>query len=145
MTYFIEILIGFSLILFLFSKKGTNIRIVASSLLLLEVAIFLAIFLIPLAFIVSLVYALIKKEPIDRLFYKLAYSIFQTANAAGPYFWQLLLVNKYAPYKFGNPDDTLSYALAMNMGYESVIGNILVIILETIDPGHMEKSLKNLS
>lgn len=142
MNHIIYITLGFSIILFLFSKKGTTPRFIAQSLLLLELAIFLAIFLIPLAFIINVIYSLIKKDNLDKHFYNLAYSIDQTANASGPNFWQLILVNKYAPYKFGNPDDTLSYALAMNMGYETIIGHILVLILETVDPGHMEKSLK---
>lgn len=75
--------------------------------------------------------------------YRVAYSIDQLGNAIGGPFWQVLLVNKAAPYKFGDPDDTISYALARNVGYYTIFGLILEWALETIDPGHMAKALKS--
>jgi hypothetical protein len=75
--------------------------------------------------------------------YKVAYSIDQLGNAVGGEFWQTLLVNRFAPYHFGEPDDTISYALARNEGYWSGAGKVLVWVLEFVDPGHMKKSLKS--
>lgn len=55
-------------------------------------------------------------------------------------------LNKYAviwvAYPFGNVNDTISYALARNIDNLSGLGELIVSILEVIDPGHMEKSLK---
>lgn len=44
-------------------------------------------------------------------------------------------------YPFGRIDDTISYALAKNIGYLSPLGQFIVDVLETIDPGHMQDSL----
>ena len=41
-----------------------------------------------------------------------------------------------------NVNDTISYALARNIDNLSGLGELIVSILEVIDPGHMEKSLK---
>lgn len=46
-------------------------------------------------------------------------------------------------YPFGKINDTISYALAMNIGYLSPLGQFIVNILEWIDPGHMEESIRN--
>jgi hypothetical protein len=46
-------------------------------------------------------------------------------------------------YPFGNLDDTISFALAKNLGNLSPLGKLIVNILEYLDPGHMENSLKN--
>lgn len=46
-------------------------------------------------------------------------------------------------YPFGNLDDTISYALARNLGNLTSLGQFIVDVLEYIDPGHMENSLKN--
>lgn len=50
---------------------------------------------------------------------------------------------KELKYPFGKINDTISYALAMNIGYLSGLGKFIVDVLETIDPGHMEESIKN--
>lgn len=56
-------------------------------------------------------------------------------------------MNKFAvkklKYPFGKINDTISYALAMNIGYLSGLGQFIVDTLETIDPGHMENSIRN--
>lgn len=75
--------------------------------------------------------------------YRVAYSIDQLGNAIGGPVWQSVLVTKAAPYHFGEPDDTISYALARNVGHETAAGKLLVWVLETIDPGHMNKALKS--
>lgn len=75
--------------------------------------------------------------------YRVAYSIDQLGNAVGGPVWQAVLVKRSAQYHFGEPDDTISYALARNIGHETAAGKLLVWALETIDPGHMQKSLKS--
>jgi hypothetical protein len=55
-------------------------------------------------------------------------------------------MNKFAVtepvYQFGNLDDTISKALAKNLNNLTSLGKFIVNILEWIDPGHMEDSLK---
>jgi hypothetical protein len=55
-------------------------------------------------------------------------------------------MNKFAVYepvyKFGNINDTISKALAKNLNNLTSLGKFIVSILEWIDPGHMEDSLK---
>jgi len=55
-------------------------------------------------------------------------------------------MNKFAVtepvYRFGNIDDTISKALAKNLNNLTSLGKFIVNILEWIDPGHMEDSLK---
>lgn len=56
-------------------------------------------------------------------------------------------LNKFAVsspnYPFGDLDDTISFALAKNINNLSPLGYLIVNILEYVDPGHMENSLKN--
>jgi hypothetical protein len=56
-------------------------------------------------------------------------------------------MNKFAvkelKYPFGEINDTISYALAMNLGHLSLLGEFIANILEFIDPGHLENSIKN--
>lgn len=55
-------------------------------------------------------------------------------------------LNKFAiknkTYRFGNINDTISKALAKNLGNLTKLGQFIVNVLEKIDKGHMEKSLK---
>lgn len=55
-------------------------------------------------------------------------------------------LNKFAvkepKYKFGNINDTISEALAKNLDNLAPLGQFIVDVLEKIDPGHMEKSIK---
>ncbi len=48
---------------------------------------------------------------------------------------------KKTDYKFGDIDDTISKALAKNLDNLTPLGKFIVDILESIDPGHMKKSL----
>jgi hypothetical protein len=45
-------------------------------------------------------------------------------------------------YPFGSINDTISYALAKNIGNLTSLGRFIVDVLEYLDPGHMEKSIK---
>ena len=49
---------------------------------------------------------------------------------------------KTPDYKFGNINDTISKALAKNLNNLTPLGKFIVDVLEAIDPGHMQKSLK---
>jgi hypothetical protein len=81
-------------------------------------------------------------------FYKYWSDFMYTLNVAIDKIGNILLgafMNKFAvkelQYSFGNLNDTISYALAKNLGHLSPFGQSIVNILEYIDPGHMQNSL----
>ena len=80
-----------------------------------------------------------------RYLRKAAISIDQTGNATGGYFLRVILVKKNAPLLalqwWGDPDVTISFALAKCKGYETRAGKFLVWFLEYVDPGHMKKAI----
>jgi hypothetical protein len=112
-------------------------------MMLFILAVVLSYLILPLA----MVYTLIKPPFGGRRRYlrKAAISIDQTGNAIGGYALRALLVQKNAPVLalqwWGNPDVTISFALAKCKGYETGAGRFLVWFLEYVDPGHMKKAI----
>lgn len=55
-------------------------------------------------------------------------------------------LNKFAVknvnYPFGSINDTISYALAKNIDNLTPLGKFVVGTLERLDPGHMDRSIK---
>jgi hypothetical protein len=98
------------------------------------------------------------------LIYTIIWSIFNSAKISFFKYWADLMytinvgidkignvllaafLNKFAiveqTYKFGNINDTISEALAKNLDNLTPLGKFIVDVLEWIDPGHMEKSIK---
>lgn len=76
------------------------------------------------------------------LLYTLNVGIDKIGNVLLGAFMNRFAVNELK-YPFGKIHDTISYALAMNIGYLSPLGRFIVNILEWIDPGHMEESIRN--
>ena len=77
-------------------------------------------------------------------------NLFYTINVGIDKIGNVLLgtfMNKFAvkelQYPFGKLNDTISYALAMNLGYLSPLGEFITNILEFVDPGHLKNSIKN--
>lgn len=50
---------------------------------------------------------------------------------------------KELKYPFGKINDTISFALAKNLDNLSPLGKFIAYVLEYLDPGHLENSLKN--
>jgi hypothetical protein len=103
--------------------------------ILFIVAIVLGVILLPISFCVGLILA----NANDYLF-RLAYSIDQLGNVVcGPLF-DIVLVKDSSVYKFGNPDDTISYVMALNKSESNLTrtGKVLDWILNFIDPGHTD-------
>lgn len=76
------------------------------------------------------------------LLYQINVGIDQIGNVLlGEFLNKNVLIND-TEYKFGNVDETISYVLAKNINNLTLLGTLLVNILEFLDPGHMEKSLK---
>jgi hypothetical protein len=98
------------------------------------------------------------------LIYTIVWSLFNSAKISFFKYWADLMytinvgidkignvllaafLNKFAIvepiYKFGNINDTISEALAKNLDNLTPFGKWIVDVLEWIDPGHMEKSIK---
>lgn len=103
--------------------------------ILFILAVVLGIILFPISFIIGLLYS----NANDYLF-RLAYSIDQLGNVlCGPLF-EMTLVKSNEYYKFGNPDDTISYVIAVNKSKDNLskTGKVLDWILNFIDPGHTD-------
>lgn len=113
-----------------------------NGLALFLIAIVLSYIILPFA----IIYTLLKYSGRGAYLRRCAFSVDQTGNAIGGRFLRDLLVQREAPLVlvqwWGNPDKTISYALAKCMPYATIAGHILIAILETVDPGHMEKAIK---
>lgn len=99
------------------------------------------------------------------LFYTLAYSIINFTKSSFVKYWADLIytinvgidkignvllgefLNRFAvkelKYPFGKINDTISFALAKNLDNLSPLGKFIADVLEYLDPGHLENSLKN--
>lgn len=73
-----------------------------------------------------------------------AISIDQTMNAIMSPLFNLILI-KYKGYKFGNPDQTISYVIGRNYldGTLTKFGSFWRWFLDTIDKEHTLKAVKN--
>lgn len=113
-----------------------------NGLSLFVLAVVLSYIILPFA----IAYTLLRYSGRGAYLRRCAFSIDQTGNAIGGRFFRDLLVQKEAPLLltqwWGNPDKTISFALAKCMPYATIAGHILIVILETLDPGHMEKAIK---
>ena len=113
-----------------------------TGLSLFVLAIVLSYIILPFA----ILYTLLRYSGRGGYLKRCAFSIDQTGNAIAGRFFRDLLVQKEAPLLltqwWGNPDKTISFALAKCAPYLTITGHILFLILETVDPGHMEKAIK---
>jgi len=117
-----------------------------NSVVLFIVAVALAAALFPISFVITFITRL-NTAFLSDFFYSLALGIDKVGNVV-----LQVLLNKFAivsqkslkSYRFGNINDTISYALAKNwkVGNLTRLGWLLVNLLEWLDEGHMEKSLK---
>lgn len=106
--------------------------------ILFVVAIFVSLIAMPISFI----YAMFKTN-VNNYLFNVALSIDQLGNAVcAPLFNKLFIVEMC--YKFGNPDDTVSYVLGRNkqLNNLSKMGKFLDNILNLIDPGHTDMAIQ---
>jgi hypothetical protein len=121
-----------------------------NSVVLLIVAIKLAAILFPIGAVYAFVYTIVTMRIETssaywaNLFYAVALGIDKIGNVmCGELFNRTLVINNAWVYKFGNINDTISYVLAKNYPKRTTrAGNAVVWVLEKLDKGHMEKSLK---
>jgi hypothetical protein len=73
----------------------------------------------------------------------IAISYDQLSNTLGAPLLNKILIKKRG-YKFGNPDQTLSYVLGLNKKSEhlSKLGKFFTNMLNKIEPNHVEKAIK---
>ena len=75
----------------------------------------------------------------------LAIATDQYGNGLSKYLFNILLIKKTAEHKFGNIDETISSVIGKNKvaGTLTVLGEIVDIILDSLDPNHSIKSIDN--
>lgn len=76
---------------------------------------------------------------------QLALTLDVLGNVLGGPFWNLIFIkNKEAQIvKFGSRFDTMSFVFAMNRHNLTGLGKFIINLLETLDPGHLDKSVMN--
>ena len=64
----------------------------------------------------------------------------QHGNSVGGPVFNALLIHSLSYHRFGSPDDTISYVIAINKYHNNLtkVGKILDSILNFIDPGHTD-------
>lgn len=91
----------------------------------------------------SMVLSCRKKGDTNHYTRQLALTLDVLGNVIGGPVWNLLFL-KNAIVKFGSRFDTMSFVFAMNRENLTGFGKLIVKLLETLDPGHLEDSVLNL-
>jgi 8-oxo-dGTP diphosphatase len=109
--------------------------------ILLIIALFLSVVVLPVAFAFQIVTALFKS--VDKYLFKIAKSIDQLGNVVCEHLFNVTLIKKNG-YKFGNEDVTISHVLGMNEKTNtlSFAGKGLAWLLNTIDKDHNQKAIE---
>ena len=69
----------------------------------------------------------------------------QIGNSVCRDLFNATLINQYSSYMFGRINETISSVLGKNQrqGTLSGLGEIIVVMLDWLDPGHCEKSIQH--
>ncbi len=84
-------------------------------------------------------------EYYSKFFRGIAISVDQFGNVFGQYLFNFVFLKKGSQDLFGDPDETISTVLYKNNldNKLSVLGKIILFLLNSVDPGHGEKSFGN--
>lgn len=106
--------------------------------ILFVVAVLISVIIMPISFI----YAMFKTN-FNKYLFNVALSIDQLGNAVCAPLFNKVLINEHH-YKFGNPDDTVSYVLGVNKQFNNLskTGQKLDNVLNRIDPGHTDMAVQ---
>lgn len=96
-------------------------------------------------FVFSIPLSCNKKGGFDSYTRQLALILDVLGNVLGGPVWNLIFINdkKSLIVKFGSRFDTMSFVFAMNRHNLTWIGNRIVNLLETLDPGHLKRAVLN--
>jgi len=91
-----------------------------------------------------IIYALIKTPNLSKYFRDTALSIDQLGNTMGGPVMNSVLLKTESTFKFGDPDQTISYVLGKNHELKTLtnIGLFIVKILNKIEKNHVEKAVE---
>lgn len=112
--------------------------------ILLIIAIFLAIPLLPLGWLYSIFTLRSKPEKLNAYARVIALSIDQLGNVVLSNLFNDIMIKK-GGYPFGDEDETISKVLGVNKYIKKLtwLGSLLADILNKIDPDHVEKAAGN--
>ncbi len=118
-----------------------------NNIIIFIVAMFLLFTVGTFGLVYTIVWSLFNSAKIS--FFKYWADLMYTINVGIDKIGNVLLaafLNRFAIrepiYRFGDINDTISEALAKNLDNLTPFGQWIVDVLESIDPGHMQKSLK---
>lgn len=128
--------------------RKTNFYLFMQGLTLLLVSIILSMVVIPLSVVFSFIHYFIRFKwqsglnALGQWMKDIAISIDVFGNVAAGRMFTVLFA-KRGGYEFGEHGETISYALGKNMvrGTLTILGRLLVFILELIDSGHMLEAI----
>jgi len=91
-----------------------------------------------------IIYSLIKTPNLSNYFRDTALSIDQLGNTMGGPIMNNVLIKSESLFKFGNPDQTISYVLGKNQELKTLtrMGLFIVKILNKIEKNHVEKAVE---
>lgn len=113
------------------------------SVSLLIASLILASILLPIGFVIAIIYSIFKGHGEDFL-YRVAISIDQLGNTVCAQLFDWALI-KNAHNKFGNEDETISSVLGKNKrdGTLTGAGKCLCALLDAIQMNHVENAIDN--
>lgn len=116
-------------------------------MLLFLLSIILSVLIIPIAYLIIEMRTVLKKgkglKYMNRKFRQGARIVDEFANVIIPTFWTWLFKASCVGVPYGMSRQTISYVLASDQEINNLSkgGNLMVVILEKVDPGHMQKAL----
>lgn len=122
--------------------KSNHLNSLMLNILLAIVAVVLLRYLLPIAVIYTIGLAMYNRsvEAFSQLFRNFAISVDKLGNVICADLFNLALI-KDDKIPFGNHRQTVSYVLGMNLGNLTVLGKILVWILDVLDEDHVIKAI----
>lgn len=107
---------------------------------------FIALFLVLVFCPIGMFFARITQDfkTRSKWYYDMAFALDIFGNVACQYLFNVTLT-KQIGHAFGNPKETVSYALGMNYYLNNLtfLGKALVWILDKIEKDHVQKAVKN--
>lgn len=113
--------------------------------ILLIVAFFLAVILLPIGFVYQLISNLLKSS--NEYLYRIAKSIDQLGNVVCVGFFNLILIRDDKISPFGDEDETISSVLGKNKMINNLtwMGSLITKLLNKIEREHVEKAIENVN
>lgn len=122
--------------------RSNHLTSLLLNVLLAVVAVILLRYLLPIAVIYTIILAMYNRsvKALSQLFRNFAISVDKLGNVICADLFNLTLI-KEDKIPFGNHKQTVSYILGMNQGNLTLLGKMLVWVLDILDEDHVIKAV----